>query len=158
MRVNIQLQQDRIRSDERMKNHEMLRSKGEHLYATIDEFEKSFRHNMTAVSMTLRKDGKQKAIGVMDLNTCSTALQTIEMLAKVYFPSTAIALEDLDANWGKRGTISLKIMDSSDQVNAKETANELVLLSASIAGSAEKLQKEVIQSLQALHADVVNPD
>ena len=74
--------------------------------------------------MTLSKDGKQKAVDVMDLNKCSTALQTIEMLAKVYFPSTAIALEELDANWGKRGTISIKIMDSSDQVNPKEWASD----------------------------------
>lgn len=156
-RVNIQLQQDRIRSDERLRNQEILRSKGEHLYAAIDEFEKSFRHNITAVSITLTKDGKQKAIGVMDLRTCSTALQTIEMLSKVYFPSTAIALEELDANWEKRGTISIKIMDSSDQLTAEKTAKELILLSTFIADSATKLQKEVIRSLQKLLADVVKP-
>lgn len=155
-RVNIALQRDRIRSDERMKHQEILRSKGEQLYSAIQMFESAFRTNALDVAIALiQNEGNEKAVEVLDMRECNKSLLAIEMLAKVYFPSTVKALEDLEALWRVFGITSTKIVKSKDVKQLQSTANEIVAVSGKIAEGAENLQREVIKSLQHLHADLI---
>jgi hypothetical protein len=97
----------------------------------------------------------QEAVDSLDMRVCNTSLLTIEMLAKVYFPSTAKELEDLQAQSQTLGSILVRVVNSTDQLSMKNTSQELVTFAAHINESSVRFKKQVIQALQRLHTDVV---
>jgi hypothetical protein len=152
-KVNMQLQNDRLRFDERRQNQEMLRAKGEELFSLINAFEASFRKNAIGFSRELTASGRFNRDNTWSFVECTGLRQRIELLTKTYFPAANPQFERL-ATYEKALSSCMTQLSRTNSIGAEKTGNQLLLISVDVDANSIELQQTVIRLLQKLHDDV----
>jgi len=153
MKNDVQIQREKLHSDERAKLGQMLREKGEDLYITLGDIELGFRNSFSEIAKRIGKTSNSDAFSAGNLNDVLKQLLKIEMLVRVYFPKCAGSFEMLHANVEKRGSVFLAGMKSERENTYLELQRQLMSLGADISESIQQLQADVVQSLRLTHDD-----
>jgi len=151
-RINRQMQDERLHSEERRQNRDMLRAKGEELVTLIGTYEAGFRDAIVQMSQDLITTGTLNIENLVFRPT-SDALVRIEMLGKIYFPAAGPHLQEVRALYDSLTPILDKIFEE----DRNKVAKHLMMLSFEMDNKSKALQRAVIEILQALHRDLVHP-
>jgi hypothetical protein len=153
--INVRLQNDRLRAEDRRQNRELLRAKGEELYLLIDDHEKTLRHTIveTVTAYEVGK-GTQSVEIVCDRNRSNSMLLRIEMLTNVYFPIAESALRKLESYRQPLSNFISFLRQSNEAPRREYLVNELWNLVEEVQRNSDSLQQEIMHFLGTLHADL----
>jgi hypothetical protein len=153
--VNVRLQNDRLKSEERKQNRELLRAKGEELYILLDDHEKELRRQILEVVNSVPPDPAYRPGTFGDYNDAATKLQRIEMLTSVYFPSALGILNKLKSYRQALSQTNSGLHQSQVRNRTDYLTGELMSLCEEVKMHSEALQGEITAILSVLHADVL---
>jgi hypothetical protein len=155
-KINREMQDDRLRFDERRQDREMLRLKGEEAFELIGSFELSFRQNLIDLTSELIKQGVY-TLGApfsdISLTESTRMRRRVELLVKTYFP-TAIPNLEFFAVYEKQLSLCLEGWPSQSAALVQKTAGELVMITVHVDEHSQKLQGAIVAALQKLHEEV----
>lgn len=149
-RVNLRLQQERLRSDDRNEYRSIVRTKGEELYMLINDFKTDLSTSLSDILQTLLKEGKYQAVASGDIRASNSASLKIEMLTRVYFPDAVPQLEKLREHHGMILAEMLKITDCNTDTQCTKFVGTMMLLSTQTTDLTYQLQRAIVSDLQKL--------
>jgi hypothetical protein len=155
-KVNVRLQNDRLKAEERKQNRELLRSKGEELFILLDDHEIELRRQILEVVNSVPPDPAYRPGTFGDYNDAATKLQRIEMLTSVYFPSALETLIKLKSYRQKVSQANSGLYQSQVRNRTDYLTGELMSLCEEVKMHSEALQREITTLLSTLHADVLS--
>jgi hypothetical protein len=140
-KTNRRLQEERLRSEERDRNGEMLRSKGEELYALISTYFVDFKHATTTFSMRLLQTGRNVFAEHPDFNENNGRLLRIKMFVRVYFPRWESKVSGFDFCNRRLGSEIERLLKWSDKQDIEKIADGITGVGVMLGLVCENLQK-----------------
>jgi hypothetical protein len=165
-KVNAELQDRRLTAEQQRLNRDLLRSKGEELFILLDRHEQELRkvivetHARIANSLGYKREGNHSPLSPDlqgDYNATNSMLQSIEMLAMIYFP---LGLGSLQRLLSYRQTVSntfSQLLQSNERVRTHLLNDQLLEIAEDVQNNSIELRSTVMFSLQSLHADIGTP-
>jgi len=154
-KINRRMQDDRLRTEDHRQNREMLRSKGEELYALINLYFVEFRNAAVTLTERVHQAGIIGLADSVDLNQNNARLLRIKMLASVYFPDCGSKLDLIDKCTEHLGSVITDLLKNPGDGRVDRMIKGVFLSTTALEGACQDLQKMIITEMQELHADVI---
>ena len=155
-RINARLQNSKMSSEDRTRNRDMLRSKGEELFVLLDSFSRSFGKVMSSIGEQFSRGKKPQDFENADPTSSMAQLVRIELLTRVYFPGGDAELQSLLEAANRYHEIFFVIVDESEPTERMMVPDKLADMAAEVDEHAKALQAVVVARLSSLHEEILN--